>query len=86
LLSGADPLTLPTVANAQEVDVSQVVRADGWGGGGSCFKDKTINLLGHSIVLPISRICEYLIYLRYAIMLMASLVSFRMLSGSILRS
>jgi hypothetical protein len=85
LLSGRDPMSLPTVGNAQEVDVSQVVRADGWGGGGQCFKDKTINLLGHSIVLPISRICEYLIYLRYAIMLMASLVSFRMLSGSILR-
>jgi hypothetical protein len=44
----------------------------GWGGGGSWFSDKTISVMG-KVVIPLSKVCDYLIYLRFAIMLIAGL-------------
>ncbi len=88
LLNGDDPLRdrLPTVDNAREVDLSNIkVDASGWGGGGSCLQDRQFSVMGKTVVIPLSKLCEYLIILRYAIMLIASIVSFRMVSGSILK-
>nr|WP_263398768.1 virulence factor TspB C-terminal domain-related protein [Undibacterium oligocarboniphilum] len=88
LLSGDDPLkdSLPNAENAQVVDLSgNIVNADGWGGGGQCFTDKTFSVSGRSFVLPLSSVCDYLLALRFAVMLMAALTSYKMVSGTILR-
>jgi hypothetical protein len=88
LLSGDDPMRdrLPTIDNAREVDLSNIkLDAAGWGGGGSCIQDRQFSVMGKTIVIPLSKLCEYLVILRYAIMLIASIVSFRMVSGSILK-
>jgi hypothetical protein len=87
LLDGVDPLrdSLPSVKNALEVDVSKTVQSESWAGGGSCVVDKVISVRGISITVPLSSICPYLIYLRFAIMLLASLSSFYMLSSAVLR-
>ena len=77
---------LPSKDKAQEVDLRRDIDTSGWGGGGSCFSDKTISVMGKTVVIPVSRVCDYLIYLRFAIMLIAAIVSYKMVSGSILRS
>ena len=77
---------LPSVDKAAEIDVARDIRADGFGGGAStCATDKDITLFGRSFVMPLSKVCDYLLPLRFAIMVIASIVSFRMLSGVILR-
>lgn len=88
LLSGADPLksTLPTIDNAQVIDLSgNNISADGWGGGGQCFTDKTFSVGGKTIILPLSKVCDYLLALRFAIMIIAALTSYKMVAGTILR-
>lgn len=57
----------------------------GFIGGGSCFSDKTVSVSGHSIVLPFSKVCDYLVSLRYALMICAMLLSMKIVSGSIIR-
>ncbi|HTD06238.1 hypothetical protein [Undibacterium sp.] len=89
LLAGEDPMknSYPSIDNAQTVDLSQNrLDSNGWGMGGSCFIDKTFSVMGFSIIIPFSQTCPYLIALRYAIMLLASIASYRTVSGSILRS
>lgn len=78
--------SLPTKDNAQEVDLNSQIDTGGWGGGGSCVSDKSFSVMGKVIVIPVSKVCDYLIYLRFAIMLIAGIVSFKMVSGSILRN
>jgi hypothetical protein len=87
ILGGADPAagTLPTKANASVVDIGTVDRT-GWLGAGTCFADLTVTVMAKPIVIPFSSACQYLLGLRYAIMLAAMLFSFKLLSGSILRS
>lgn len=88
ILDGVDPMksVLPSVDKASEIDVARDIRADGFGGGASsCATDKEVSILGQSIAIPLSKVCDYLLPLRFAIMLIASIVSFKMLSGVILR-
>ncbi|MFZ6813351.1 virulence factor TspB C-terminal domain-related protein [Undibacterium sp. Rencai35W] len=86
LLDGNDPKKseLPDKDHPQEIEVGNI-DASGFGGGGACFTDKSFVVMGHSITLPLSNMCQYLEWLRYAIMLIASIVSYRILSGAILR-
>ena len=88
ILSGIDPMSasLPTKENATSVNVPTTLDSGGWLGGGACFSDQTFSLQGRAFTIPFSKACEPLIALRYAIMIIASLVSFRMLSGAILRA
>ncbi|GGC57730.1 virulence factor TspB C-terminal domain-related protein [Undibacterium terreum] len=89
LLNGEDPMKsqYPTLDNAQTVDLSQNhLDTGGWGLGGSCFQDKTFSVAGASVTIPLSQSCQYLIAFRYAIMLLAGIASWRMVSGSILRN
>lgn len=83
VLNGADPLqgSLPSPANAQVIDVGTSLDASGWLGGGQCFQDKQISVQGHTVKLEFSKACDYLVALRYVIMVIGSLISFRMLSG-----
>lgn len=88
LLAGNDPLksTLPTAANATGVNLGQgALDTSGFMGGGSCFADKSFSVMGQTFVIPFSAVCNILLALRFAIMIIASLVSFRMVSGVIFR-
>lgn len=87
-ISGSDIASdkLPTPASGQTINLPGTGDTSGWLGGGSPFDDVSFSLMGHSIVVPLAKWSGYLIGLRYALMVMASMVSFRILSGTILRS
>jgi hypothetical protein len=87
VLDGSDPLgdELPKPGNGQQIDVPSSLDQSGWLGGGDCFADKTVSIQGREITIPFSKACTALIVLRYAIMMVAALVSFKMLSGAIIR-
>jgi len=87
IAEGNDPdkHTLPTIANAQQVDLSATqLDANGWGMGGACFSDKTFSVGGKVFTIPFSSVCEYLLALRYGIMLLASILSFKIVTGAVL--
>ena len=86
IMNGQDPLgdKLPTPGNAPEVDLP-TLSADGWMGGGSCFQDKSVSVHGMALTIPFSSVCPYLLPIRAAVMLIAALASFRMLSGTVLK-
>lgn len=86
LLAGTDPATgLPSKTNAAQVQMPGSLDNSGWLGGGACFPDKQFSIRGYSITLSFTKACEPLIAFRYALMIIALLVSFRMLSGTILK-
>jgi len=85
--NGNDPEkgSLPAPGNGTTVDVS-ALSADGWLGGGAPIDDVSVEFQGQSIVIPFSKAASALIVLRYALMVAASLISFRILSGAVLGS
>jgi len=85
--AGADPMqsSLPSAANGSTVDVS-ALSANGWLGAGAGFADVSFTIQGHVITIPFSKVMPYLLALRAALMVVAALVSFRILSGAILGS
>jgi hypothetical protein len=84
-IAGNDPLksTFPTVAGASVVQLPSQLDATAWLGNGQCFADKTITVQGRAIKIPLSSGCDALLVLRYALMVVAGLVSFKILSGAI---
>ena len=86
VLSGNDPQAskLPTKDNAATWNMP-AIETSGWLGGGSCFADKQFTIQGATITIPFSQACQYLIVLRYVLMVIAAIVSFKLLSGSILK-
>jgi hypothetical protein len=87
ILAGNDPkaATLPDKAKASVVTMPSSLDASGWLGGGACFPDKQFSVMGRSITLSFTKACEPLIGFRYALMIVALLFSFRMVSGVILK-
>jgi hypothetical protein len=87
VVGGSDPLasTLPTVGNAAQVAMPSSLDSSGWLGGGAVFLDKSFTIQGHTITIPFSSALNYLLVLRYALMVVALLISFRILSGAIIR-
>jgi hypothetical protein len=85
VLSGDDPLkdSLPSPDKAQIIDMKSLDKG-GFLGGGSCFPDKTIVIMGRSVVIPFSEACSGLIALRFAVMIMASMACFKMLRSTFL--
>jgi hypothetical protein len=86
--NGSDPLasSIPSAANAASVVMPSSLDATGWLGGGACFADKTISIPGgQQLVIPFSEACQYLVVFRYGLMVVSMLVSFKILSGAILR-
>lgn len=88
IAGGNDPIgsTLPTTKNGATVAMPTGLNASGFLGGGSCFGDKQVTVQGKVISLPFSKACDVLIAFRYALMVVAALVSFRIMSGAILGS
>ena len=86
ILSGNDPMQ-PQIDSLKTGSVVSMSNLDqsGWLGGGSCFQDKTFSILGQSVTIQFSQACNALIALRYAVMIIAALVSFRILSGAVIR-
>lgn len=84
--SGSDPLasSLPFPGNATNISVPTSLTTSGWLGGGQCFADKSFTVMGKTIALPFGKACDGLVVLRYALMVMASLVSFKILRASFL--
>lgn len=80
----ADP-TLPTKQNATTWTIPGSLDNQGWLGGGACFPDKQFSVRGYSFTLSFTKACDPLVALRYALMIIALLASFRMLSGAILK-
>lgn len=83
--AGNDPTTLPGPANSTPVAMPASLDGSGWLGGGAPFPDKSFTVQGHTITIPFSEAVSYLVVLRYALMIVALLVSFRILSGAIIR-
>lgn len=87
VLNGNDPMAdqLPTKDKASRWTMPSSFDNSGWIGGGSCFADKSFVVQGRTITIPFSRACDYLIVFRYVMMIIAAWISFRLLSGVILR-
>ena len=85
LLNGNDPDgdKLPNRSNAKEVDFGKL-DSSGWLGGGACFADKSVTVMGKVITLPFSDVCSILVAFRYAVMIAAMLISFNMLRNTAL--
>lgn len=85
VVGGNDPLksTLPTKENATQINMAALDQA-GFLGGGSCFQDKTFNVQGLTVTLPFSKVCPYLEWLRYVVMVIAALVSLKIVSKPVL--
>lgn len=85
--NGADPdaSSLPSVANATSVAMPTSLNTTGFVGGGSPFSDVTFSVQGKSFTIPFAKWTGYLEAFKYVMMVIASLVSFRMLSGAILK-
>jgi hypothetical protein len=86
VLAGSDPAksTLPDPSKATTVTVPGTLDQTGWLAAGSCFADKAVTVQGRTFVLPYSKACDYLVVLRLGVMLIASLVSFRILRDAVL--
>jgi hypothetical protein len=87
VVNGNDPdaASLPTVGNGSSVAVPSSLNTSGFGGAGAAFADVSFTVQGKTFVLPLAKWSGYLLTLRYVMMVIAALVSFRLLSGAILR-
>ena len=83
-IDGTDLDGLPSIKNAQKVTIPGM-DTQGWLGNGAAFEDVRVSVQGHEIVVPLSKWTGYLVGLRYALMIVASMVSFRILGSAILK-
>jgi len=84
-IAGNDPKKgdLPTKDNAAQISM-QSLDQSGFLGGGSCFQDKTFTVQGITVTMPFSKVCPYLEWLRYVVMVIAALVSLKIVSKPVL--
>lgn len=86
-MAGNDPQgsTLPSPSKATQITAPAALDQTTWlTGGAQCFADKVVTFRGMSVTLPYSKACDYLVVLRAGLMVIASLVSFRILREAIL--
>jgi hypothetical protein len=86
VIAGNDPLksTLPSKENAATVNMQSFDQSAFLGGGATCFNDKQVNVMGQVIALPFSEVCDYLLPLRFVMMTIAALVSYRIIAKPVL--
>jgi hypothetical protein len=87
-LNGSDPLAANFPNNpAKGIPVAMPTNMDssGWLGGGACFPDKPFTFQGQQFVIPFNTVCQNMTGFRYAVMIVALLMSFRMLAGAIFK-
>jgi hypothetical protein len=83
-IDGKDLEGLPGPKNGTFVSVPGM-KAEGWLGNGAAFEDVSFSLQGHEVVMPLSKWSSYLLPLRYVMMIIASLISYRILAGAVLK-
>lgn len=83
-INGTDLDGLPSPKNAQIYKIPGI-ESQGWLGAGGAFEDVSFVVQGHEIVVPLSKWTGYLVSLRYALMIIASMISFRILGSAILK-
>jgi hypothetical protein len=84
ILKGNDPEAgnFPSASKADKVELAKIDNS-GWMGGGSFFKDKTIEFAGKTVTVPLSQGADILgIGLRFITMAIASLASFKIVRGT----
>jgi hypothetical protein len=85
-IDGTDLANLPSPSKSSVVNIGNSMQtAQGWLGAGSAFADVTFTVQGHQVVVPLSKWSGYLVSLRYVMMIIASLISFRILGTAILK-
>lgn len=84
-INGTDLDGLPNSKNAEVVNIP-TLNAQGWLGNGAAFRDVSITVQGKQIVVPLSKWSDYLLPFRYIMMIIASLISYRILAGAITRT
>lgn len=86
-MSGADPLasSIPKPGNATNINTATSLNTSGWLGGGQCFPNKSFTFWGQTMTISFAEACSYLVGFRYALMIVASLVSFKILRGTFLQ-
>lgn len=85
-LAGNDPSKslFPSAANGQVVTAPASLDQTTFISGSSYFADKTFSVQGHTITIPFSKTASIMLAFRYALMLVASLVSFNIIRGAVL--
>jgi hypothetical protein len=88
MMTGNDPLadTLPSPKNAKNVNINSDLNTAGFLSGGSCLRDISGNIGAYSYTFAISQVCPWLLPLRAIMMLIASLVSYRIVASAVVRS
>jgi hypothetical protein len=83
-MDGSDMEGLPGPKNGLVVNVASM-KAEGWLGNGAAFEDVSFSLQGHEVLMPLSKWSSYLLPLRYVMMIIASMISYRILAGAVLK-
>lgn len=85
-IDGTDLVNLPSPGKGQIVNIGSTMQgSQGWLGAGSAFDDVSFSVQGHQVIVPLSKWSGYLESLRYVMMIIASLISFRILGTAILK-
>lgn len=83
-IDGKDLEGLPGPKTGQVVKIPGL-KTEGWLGNGAAFEDVSVNLRGQEILIPLSKWSSYLLPFRYMLMIIASLISYRILAGAVLK-
>ena len=84
-INGTGLDSLPGPGNSQIVNLPSL-EAQGWLGNGAAFADVTVTIQGQEVLVPLSKWSEYLLPFRFIMMIIASLISYRILSGAVIGS
>jgi len=84
-INGTGLDALPNPGNGQIVNLPSL-QSQGWLGNGSAFEDVTVSIQGQEVLVPLSKWSQYLLPFRFIMMIIASLISYKILSGAVLRS
>jgi hypothetical protein len=88
ILSGNDPMksNIDAALKGDTVDLgSSRLDQSGFLGGGSCFPDKSINVLGNTVTMSFSAVCNNIQPLRYVFLAIGFLVAYLIVSKSVLQ-
>ena len=89
ILSGTDPMQgqFDDVVKGTEIDLGAAsLDQSGFLGGGSCLPDRSFSVMGKSVTMSFSGICERIQPLRAAVMACAFIVAYLLVSRSVLGS
>jgi hypothetical protein len=89
IMSGADPMKgqIDDALKGTEIDVGAAsLDQSGFLGGGSCLADKSLSVMGTTVTISFSSVCERIQPLRAAVMGCAFIIAYLLVSRSVLGS